>query len=102
MGLGLLRIISVGSTAGPHPPARLCPGTYITPFPIHQLGLLVLLPGRFGRARGCPGSAGSEVLRALEMHSAGDSLPSELTWGSGYPAPQQEDRRALARPQERH
>lgn len=49
-----------------------------------------------------PGAAGSEVLRALEMHSAGDSLPSELTWGSGYPAPQQEDRRALARPQERH
>ena len=43
---GLLGVISMGLTPGPHLSAHLCPGTHPAPFPNQRLGLVVLLPGR--------------------------------------------------------
>ena len=80
---GLLRIISVGLTTGPHPSAHLCPGAHTTLFPSQQLGLGVPLPGRSTCARGCPGRAGSGLRGALQMQSTGALLRSELGWGPG-------------------
>ena len=80
-----------GVCGWPSPPARLPSSKYITPHPIHLLGLLLFLPRHLVE----PGAALSEVLRALEMHHARDSLPSAPTKGSRGPIFHQENCRAL-------